>query len=530
MPLLPSLGRAVGSMIRWTRLFGRSSIRSSRWAGRKVGAVRTKGAGGEVGMTRLLDLHAASYAGDILIAIGLAGTIFFSAPIGEARSGVAIYLLVTMIPFAVLAPVAGPLLDHFRHGRRYALAATMLGRAFLAWMMSDYIHGFGLYPAAFGVLALSRAYGVARSAAVPRLLPEGMGLSQAAARAGVYGMIAGAAVTPIGLAAFKFGPQWPLRVASIIFLVGMVVALRLPPKADSDPPETLPRPFAAMGLRRGDRALTGRLVVATLVSSAALRGLYGFLLLFLAFAIKAGNLTTEFLGRGVSDEVALGLVGGALAVGGFLATAIGTRMRIHRPAALQSSGLVIVAGVAVLTTLKFSLAMVALLCLVTAFMSGISKLAVDASIQERIGDRLRASAFAHSETVLMVAWVAGGALGLIPFDGRLGIAVATVVAVLAAARAVVVAGTLRKDKLNGRADPEADTPPEPSPTPPTPPRPEPSAPPSQAKPSSRWRRKAPPPKPTPAPSPEPEPTAEQEKDPVPPPGFHVYRPTSGPPT
>ncbi|GAA4437973.1 hypothetical protein GCM10023170_007870 [Phytohabitans houttuyneae] len=520
-------------MIRWTRLFGRSSVRSGRWAGRKVGAVRTKGAGGEVGMTRLLDLHAASYAGDILIAIGLAGTIFFSAPIGEARSGVAIYLLVTMIPFAVLAPVAGPLLDHFRHGRRYALATTMLGRAFLAWLMSDYIHGFGLYPAAFGVLALSRAYGVARSAAVPRLLPEGMGLSQAAARAGVYGMIAGAAVTPIGLLAFKFGPQWPLRVASIIFLVGMVVALRLPPKADSDPPETLPRPFAAMGLRRGDRALTGRLVVATLVSSAALRGLYGFLLLFLAFAIKADNLTTDFLGRSVSDEVALGLVGGALAVGGFLATAIGTRMRIHRPAALQSSGLIIVAGVAVLTTLKFSLAMVALLCLVTAFMSGISKLAVDASIQERIGERLRASAFAHSETVLMVAWVAGGALGLIPFQGRLGIAVATVVAVLAAARAVVVAGALRKDKLNGRADPEADTaatppsstpPPEPEPAKPTPAKPTP--PPQQPK-QSRWRRKAAPP---PEPEPAAKPVVEEEKDTVPPPGFHVYRPSSGPPT
>ena len=30
-----------------------------------------------------------------------------------------------------------------------------------------------LYPLAFGVLALSRSYGVARSAAVPRLLPPG---------------------------------------------------------------------------------------------------------------------------------------------------------------------------------------------------------------------------------------------------------------------------------------------------------------------------------------------------------------------
>ncbi|GAA4171645.1 hypothetical protein GCM10022251_67290 [Phytohabitans flavus] len=524
---MPSLGRALGSMIRWTRLLGRSSVRSGRWAGRRVGAIRAKGAGGEVGMTRLLDLHAASYAGDILIAIGLAGTIFFGAPVGEARSGVAIYLLVTMIPFAVLAPVAGPLLDHFRHGRRYALAATMLGRAFLAWMMSDYIHGFGLYPAAFGVLALSRAYGVARSAAVPRLLPEGMGLSQAAARAGVFGMIAGAAVTPIGLLAFRFGPQWPLRVASIIFLVGMVVALRLPPKADSDPPESLPRPFAAMGLRRGDRALTGRLVIATLISSAALRGLYGFLLLFLAFAIKAGNLPTAFLGRTLGDELALGLAGGGLAIGGFLATALGTRMRIRRPATLQSVGLVIVAGVAVLTTLKFSLAMVALLCLATSFMSGISKLAVDASIQERIGDRLRASAFAHSETVLMVAWVLGGALGLIPFQGRLGIAVAAVVAVVAAVRAVVVAGSLRKDKLNGRADPDADPPPSSASEPPKPAPPKPPPPPPPPKRSqSRWRRK----EPEAAPPPEPEPLVEKEKDTAAPPGFHVYRPTSGPPT
>ena len=151
-------------------------------------------------MMRLLDLHAISCAGDTLITIGLAGTIFFNVPAGEARGRVALYLLVTMVPFALLAPVVGPLLDRFRHGRRYALAATMLGRAFLAWVIADNLLGFGLYPAAFGVLALSRAYGVARSAAVPRLLPPGLGLSQAGARASVYGTVAGAIVAPIGRA------------------------------------------------------------------------------------------------------------------------------------------------------------------------------------------------------------------------------------------------------------------------------------------------------------------------------------------
>src|SRR3954452_23922481 len=225
MPLLPTIGRAVGTGVKATRLVLRGSVRGGAWATRRVGTARAKGAANEIGMIRLFDLHALSSAGDALVAIGLAGTIFFNVPLGEARGKVALYLLITMIPFAVLAPVVGPLLDHFRHGRRYALAVTMLGRAFLAYVISDHLFGWGLYPAAFGVLALSRAYGVPRSAAVPRLLPEGIGLSQAGARASVYGTFAGAIVAPIGLLAFKFGPQWPLRVSSIIFVIGMVVAL-----------------------------------------------------------------------------------------------------------------------------------------------------------------------------------------------------------------------------------------------------------------------------------------------------------------
>ncbi|MFD0788607.1 MFS transporter, partial [Micromonospora azadirachtae] len=176
---------------------------------------------------------------------------------------------------------------------------------------------------------------------------------------------------------------------------------------------------------------------------AALRAVYGFLLLFLAFAIKKGDLTTVAFGRELTDEAALGLVGGALVVGTFLATAIGTRLRIHRPTAIQSSSMIIVAGVAVLAVVKFSLPMVALFCLVAALFSGIAKLAVDASIQERIPERLRASSFAHSETVLMLAFVLGGGLGLVPFDGRIGIAVAGGVGVLAAIRGVLVAGRLR---------------------------------------------------------------------------------------
>ncbi|MFF5172836.1 MFS transporter [Micromonospora sp. NPDC000089] len=538
------LGRTAGTGIRATRLLVRGSVRSGRWMTRRAGSARARGAGGETGMVRLFDLHAVSCAGDTLIAIGLAGTIFFDVPLGEARTKVALYLLVTMVPFAMLAPVVGPLLDHFRHGRRYALATTMLGRAFLAWLISDYIGGFGLYPAAFGVLALSRAYGVARSAAVPRLLPEGLGLSQVGARASVYGTVAGALVAPIGLAAFWFGPQWPLRVASVIFLVGMVIALRLPPKADSEPPERVPRPLRALR-RDGDRPLgrgrpAGRLVIATLIGAAAPRALYGFLLLFLAFALKKGDLTTQFFGRELNDQAALGLVGGALAVGGFLATAVGTRLRIHRPTAIQANSMIIVAGVAVLTTLRFSLEMVTALCLVAALASGIAKLAVDASIQERIPERLRASSFAHSETALMLAFVLGGGLGLVPFAGWVGIAVAAGVGSLAAVRAVVVAGRLRGDRLIGRplhddelafAETARDLPDDPPPpvdpwaTPPPatdPDRPHPTAA-TRADAASAAAAQAAPT--SPAPTAHLSPGSADDAG-LAPPGYHIYRPSS----
>jgi hypothetical protein len=359
--------------------------------------------------------------------------------------------------------VVGPLLDHFRHGRRYALATTMLGRAFLAYVISDNLLGFGLYPAAFGVLALSRAYGVARSAAVPRLLPEGVGLSQVGARASVYGTFAGAVVAPIGLAAFWFGPQWPLRVASIIFIVGMVIALRLPPRADSDPPEAVPRPFRTMlRLRRGeDRPLSGSLVINALINSAGLRCLYGFVLLYFAFAIKADQVATTVLGRDIGSQGAVAVVGGALVIGTFLATAIGTRLQIRRPAALQSSGLTITAGVAVLTVIFYNLPMVALLAMVGAIFSGLAKLAVDASIQERVPERLRASAFAHSETVLMIAWVIGGAIGIIPLGGRYGVALGALIVVAAAVRAAFVLPRLRSERLHGR--PSTAEPAEPAP-------------------------------------------------------------------
>jgi hypothetical protein len=458
MPVWDTAGRAAAATARGARTAAQRVLSGGRRAttgtGRAIGRVRSRFAGGETGMIRLFDLHALSAAGDTLITVGLAGTIFFAVPLGEARTKVALYLLVTMVPFALLAPLIGPLLDHVRHGRRYALASTMLGRAILAWLIADHLDELALYPAAFGILVLSRGYGVARAAAVPRLLPEPLGLSQVNARGSVYGSLAGLVVLPLGLAAFWFGPQWPLRVATVIFLVGMVIALRLPARADSDPPET-PQPFPAAWRRRDrngerERVFAGRLVVATVVGSATHRALYGFLLIFLAFAIRAGELPSRLVGLSLGDGITLGVVSGALVAGTFLAVAAGSRLRIRHPIAVQAGGLLVAGVVATAATIWFTLPLVVLLCLVTAVSSGLAKLAVDSSIQERLSERLRATAFAHSETVLMLAFVAGAGVGLIPIPGRLGVTMAAGLLLLAVVRTALVAVLLRGDRLSGR--------------------------------------------------------------------------------
>src|SRR5262249_23759622 len=108
MSVLRSLGRSAAITVRAAHGVTAGGARAGRFVGRSMRRARERGAAGETGMVRLLDLHAASCAGDTLVALGLAGTIFFSVPAGEARGRVALYLFVTMLPFVLLAPVVGP--------------------------------------------------------------------------------------------------------------------------------------------------------------------------------------------------------------------------------------------------------------------------------------------------------------------------------------------------------------------------------------------------------------------------------------
>jgi hypothetical protein len=198
------------------------------------------------GLDRLIELTAASAACDAFVTIGLAGTLFFSTSLDAARGKVALTLVITMAPFAVLAPIIGPMIDRAKSGRRYLMAGTLLARGLLCYAMVDAVlHNdvIGLLPAAFGVLVLQKAYAVTRASVVPRLLPREITLVTANARTGMATLISG---TIAGLLALGVnyvagggaeGSAWTLRAATVVYIAAMALSFRVPDHVDlPDPP------------------------------------------------------------------------------------------------------------------------------------------------------------------------------------------------------------------------------------------------------------------------------------------------------
>ncbi len=434
------LGDFSRSAARRTRSAARRSRATAVGAGKRVRRVTHAHGAGESGLGRLIELHAVNTAGDAMVAVALANTLFFSVPTGEARGRVALYLLITMAPFALMAPVIGPLLDRVRHGRRYAIAATMLTRCFLVWVMAGSIDGgdLSLYPAAFGCLVSSKAYGVTRSATVPRLLPAGVTLVAVNSRISLSGIIAGALGAGLAAALSTIGPSWPLRAAFLVFGTGMVLALRLPARVDSSVGEerttlsldnTGPIPRSAS---------VGAEVVAALRANGALRAFSGFLTMFLAFLLREQPI------GGLDDTTAIAIVVGAAGLGSTVGTTIGSRLRTRAPETVIVIVLAILTVAAVAGALLYGLWSVLGVAAAAGLAQSLGKLSLDAVIQREVPEAIRTSAFARSETVLQLSWVIGGAIGIVlPLNGHFGLglaAIGLVVMLVITIRAMVAHG------------------------------------------------------------------------------------------
>jgi hypothetical protein len=201
---------------------------------------RASGAG-RTGLSNLLELSIASAIGDAFVVIALAGTLFFSSTAEQARGRAAFALIVTIAPYAILAPLIGPLLDRVRQGNKYILMGTLLARGLLCWGMAGAVQhndALTLLPAALGVLVLQKAYSVTRSAVTPRLLPPKITLVSANSRFNLASLLATSLGAGVALGVDHVlgdhagGSAWVLRVATVIYLAAVTLGLRLPDRVD----------------------------------------------------------------------------------------------------------------------------------------------------------------------------------------------------------------------------------------------------------------------------------------------------------
>ncbi|GAB3249814.1 MFS transporter [Nocardioides dilutus] len=441
-------GRGLAGLARGTTRASRYTVAQARRASEAHGAA-------ESGLSRLIQLHVFNTAGDAAVAISLAGSLFFAVPSGEARGQVALFLGLTMLPFAIVAPLIGPFLDRFAHGRRWAIGSTMAIRAFLCWVLASSVDDGSplVFAAALGVLVSSKAYGVTRAAAVPRLLPRAFTLVRANGRVSLSGIIGASVSAPIAGLASLAGSEWSLRYAFVLFVVATICAIRLPAAVDSSEGEG---ELAWRG-KEGSRSRRGRLrtripgpVAFALRANLGPWFLSGFLLMFVAFLLRDPDVRPD---SGFGAGVMIGIVVGAAGLGRTLGTVTASSLSRITPAVAVVAALLAGAAATLVAALFYGVWSLALLGLVAGLSQAIAKFSLDATIQRHVPTLVQASAFGRSDTTCQLAWVIGGFVGIaLPLDPpRLGLLVAFAVLV---AWSLSVIATRPRHRPGGGVHPE----------------------------------------------------------------------------
>ncbi|EHR63308.1 MFS transporter [Saccharomonospora cyanea] len=394
-----------------------AALRGRELSGQAVAAFRraaTADGADKSGLTSLTYSVMLNYASDAAMAVALANTLFFAASSGESRGKVALYLLITIAPFALVAPVIGPALDRIQRGRRLAMAAASAGQALMCVLMALNFDSWVLYPAALGKMVLSKSFMVLKAAVTPRVLPPEITLSKTNARLAVFGLAAGGAFGAVASGLnWAFGSAGALWFTALICAVGAAQAMRIPSWVEVTEGEVPASLTGKLPTRKEkqERQPMARHVVVALWGNGSIRVLTGFLMMFAAFAVKA---ETEDSGQSAFVQLLLlGIIGAAAGVGGFLGNALGSRMHFGKPDQVVLVCLASALAATIVAAIVSGIATAALVGLVGSTASALAKNSLDAVIQQDMPEESRASAFGRSETVLQLAWVFGGAVGLL---------------------------------------------------------------------------------------------------------------------
>ncbi len=344
--------------------------------------------------------HLTSAAGDSLLAISLADSVFFALPVDQAQWRVVAYLGLTMLPLAVAAPLLVIPLDRTGPRRLISFLAAVV-RGGIAFYVAGRLDTVALYPAALAILVAARVHGITKNGLTMAYAGPGEGLMRSNARLGRVAVAGALTAAPFGVGAVRlWGAGGAMVLAGIVYSICALVTLRLPhPRVHTEP--------KPLGRRGRIPILTGPALGAT-----GMRAATGFVLFLSAFAIRReGFPSTWFAAMAISA-----------ALGGFLADLLAPRL----PETLREEfivvGCTVAAGLGAFFAFQaFSLPVLTIFALTAGAATELGRLAFQSLMQAHAPEGALGRVFVRYEVMFQLAWVAG-ALGpaVLPIDFKEG--------------------------------------------------------------------------------------------------------------
>ena len=177
----------------------------------------------------LARVHALQTSGNAAIAIALANSLFFSIDPQAARGRIILYLLLSMAPFTLVAPMIGPAIDRIRSGHRVVVIGLLFGLGLVSFGMIGRVQSLLIFPLAFAILVFGKGYAVAKAAIVPSTANTETELVSHNSRLAVLsGIMSIVGAGPALLFSWALGSSWTVVLGMIQFFWAAILAFRLP--------------------------------------------------------------------------------------------------------------------------------------------------------------------------------------------------------------------------------------------------------------------------------------------------------------
>ncbi|MCX4526837.1 MULTISPECIES: MFS transporter [unclassified Streptomyces] len=397
----------------------------------------------------LLAVRLLSQAADGVYQVALATYVVFSPEKQASPAAIASAMAVLLLPYSVIGPFAGVLLDRWR--RRQVFLYGNLLRAFLAcvtgMLIAANVPAWLFYASALSVTAVNRFVLAGLAASLPRVVgPDQLVTANALSpTAGTLAATAGGGLAFLVRLVASDSNALVVLLGAGLYLGAALMSLRLAigllgpdhPRGQSHPSLTEGVALTVRGMAEGLRHLAERREAAqALTAMTAMRFCYGALTVMLLMLCRYSWSDNE------SDGLALlGLAVGVSGAGFFTAAVI-TPGVVSR---LGTRGWITIcsAGAAVLVP-ALGLFFTPGPMLAAAFVLGLAtqgaKISTDTVVQSRVDDDFRGRVFSVYDVLFNVAFVGAAAVAslMLPTDGQSVVLIMSVSVVYAVTAALLL--------------------------------------------------------------------------------------------